>query len=179
MKSIYKMIEDLEAAGLSYSIGGSGLLNSLGLSTEMGDWDVFIDSNQNQVMDALKNWEIEERPVHSHPFFRSKFLLGVKKAESIPIEIIGYFQIKTDEGIIPLPSIVHHRWENLNVGHPVIWFVAYSLMGRTEKANLLRHYLERHPQNDDWISFYLKMPIPQELKRTLLELSNENLLKGC
>ncbi|MET3698639.1 hypothetical protein SAMN05877753_104126 [Bacillus oleivorans] len=172
MKFIYKLIEDLQSSGLSYSIGGSGLLNSLGFSVQMGDWDVFVDGEKNKVMDALKNWEIEERTVDSHPLFKSEFLLGVKDAESKPIEIIGYFKIKTEEGLIPLPSVVHHRWENLNIGHPVIWFVAYSLMGRIEKASILRQYLVNHPPNDEWIEFYLRMPIPEELKRILLDLSN-------
>ncbi|WP_243300191.1 hypothetical protein [Bacillus litorisediminis] len=171
MKSIYKLIEDLEASGLSYSIGGSGLLNSLGFSVPMGDWDVFVDSEKNKVLRALKHWEVEDKSVDSHPLFKSEFLLGVKDTESKPIEIIGYFKIKTEDGLVPLPSAVHHRWENMNIGHPVIWFVAYTLMGRTEKASLLRQFLEKYPQNDEWIEFYLRMPIPKELKRILLDLS--------
>ncbi|GAA0317908.1 hypothetical protein GCM10008967_05620 [Bacillus carboniphilus] len=169
MFSISKLIRDLEYKGITYTIGGSGLLKSLGFPVQMSDWDFFIDVEKTEVLDALKNWDIIEKPSDEHSFFKSKYLLELKNDEGKPIEIIGYFTIKAGDALIPLPAVVHHRWENMKIAHPLVWFIAYSLMGRKQKADLLKQYLNVNPTDKEWIDYYVRQSIPKDIQEVLLQ----------
>jgi hypothetical protein len=52
--------EKLEQFGINYSLGGSGLLLSLGLFNSVHDWDIMTDAPKETVMDALRIFKVEE-----------------------------------------------------------------------------------------------------------------------
>lgn len=164
----------LDEFGIDYTLGGSGLMYSLNLIDKVNDWDITTDSPQEEIIQALDNFEWVQVPSGDYPF-ASKYRIHIPKQN---IDIIGKLAMFTDKGICELPSIVSSLWNDIKVGSPEIWFVAYILMGRDRKANLLYNYLERNGADDQALKrLYLNDFLSEDIKHRLLKLSDADLNK--
>ena len=59
-------------------------------------------------------------------------------AEDHSIDIISRFTIETPEGLVHIPAREGDQRQGLVMAHPQEWELAYRLMGRTQRADLLR-----------------------------------------
>lgn len=155
----------LEQAGVSYSLGGSGLLLSLGLTNAVGDWDVVTDAPKDKVLAALGNYEVEELACGDHPF-GTEFKLALNQLEP-PVEIIGGLAIHSAKGLCRLPATAVSLWNGIQMGSPEVWYVAYALMNREAKADLLLAYLKEVGTNQQMIDVLRELPIPDGVLEVL------------
>jgi hypothetical protein len=170
LNNLMSVVKILDQNNIKYALGGSGLLLSLGLTDKVNDWDITIEIPKNDLLNILKFNELKEIESGDHPFFsKYKFLIHNFNPK---VEIIGYFSIKTENGVCNLPSISVRKWRGIQIGSPEVWYVAYSLMNRIEKANKLFYYLKVNGANENIINLMLKEPMPDFLKLRLKELVN-------
>ncbi|MEE6449251.1 hypothetical protein RAH41_01615 [Gottfriedia acidiceleris] len=167
-KNLISVVNVLEQNNIKYALGGSGLLLSLGLTNEVNDWDLTIEYPKNDLLNVLKSFDIKVIGSGDYPFAsKYKFLIH---NDNPKVEIIGYFSIITSNGVCNLPTISVKEWKDIQIGSPEVWYVAYSLMNRVEKANKLFFYLKVHGANANIIDRMLKEPLPNYLKIRLKEL---------
>jgi hypothetical protein len=151
----------LEQSGISYSLGGSGLMLSLGLTNAVGDWDVLVEASKDRLLNALQHDQVEEMTSGDYPF-GTKYKLVVH-SQGPQVEIIGGLSIYTDKGLCRLPSIPSSTWNGIQVGSPEVWYVTYTLMNRMEKAAILLSYLKEAGANKETINILMNEPLPDEI----------------
>jgi hypothetical protein len=166
LTSLSALTKKLEQSGVSYSLGGSGLLVSLGLTNAVGDWDVVTDAPKDKVLAALENYEVEDLACGDHPF-GTEFKLVIRQMEP-PVEIIGGLAIHSAKGLCRLPATAVSLWNGIQMGSPEVWYVAYALMNRGAKADLLLAYLKEVGVNRQMIDMLRELPIPDGILEALV-----------
>lgn len=131
----------LEQAGIVACVGGSALLASLGLVDVVRDWDVTTDASTDAVIDALRNAEIAFQVTAPHALFASGAHLVVDQV----VEVIVGFAVRVGQDVTVLPARPTSLWDGLPMADPAVWAVAYRLMGRLDRAELLRSVLVKAP----------------------------------
>ncbi|MGC5327932.1 hypothetical protein [Brevibacillus sp. SYSU BS000544] len=169
MEPLLKVTTALKKANIDYAMGGSGLLYSLGLVDSVRDWDLTTEAHLANVLEALGHLHCEPAPCGDYPF-ASSYRLSIH-AEEPQIDLFGSFTIQTEAGLCRLPSIPSSIWNGIAVGSPEVWFVAYSLMNRKEKAANLFTYLQTNGSNSKIIALLLNEPLPSSLRMTLEQLA--------
>jgi hypothetical protein len=160
--SLLDAAQRLEHARIEFALGGSGLLLALGLVDEARDWDLTTDAPLDRVLDSLDG--IEQTLVGSSGVHADHKLV----LHGGTIEIIVGFAIRSDRGVARLPTIVSGRWRGIPLGSPEVWAVAYALLGRAEKSELVLGHLERAGVDDAARSRLIEEPLP-DLLRVRLE----------
>lgn len=134
-----EVVERLEARGITVALGGSGLLAALGLEIRVRDWDLTTDAAQADVAAVLSPLApalVGSSGIHAD----SKVMLP-----ALDVEVICRFAFVADAGgVIRIPTVVTRRWQGVPIGSPEAWAAAYTLLGRTPKAERLFEWLERH-----------------------------------
>lgn len=161
IRSLVAVTQSLERAGIRYSLGGSGLMLSLGLTETVGDWDVMVEAPLEGVKHALLHEQIEEKTSGDYPFGTAYKL--VIHSDAPQVEIIGGLSIYTDGGLCRLPSIPSSLWNGIQVGSPEVWYVAYALMNRSAKAAVLLSYLQEVGANQDILNRLMNEPLPDAI----------------
>ncbi|TBL81137.1 hypothetical protein [Paenibacillus thalictri] len=156
----------LERHRIRYSLGGSGLLYSLGLTDRVRDWDMLCEAPKQEVLDALQPLAVTEIQSGDHPFHSAYKLLVFK--DEPQVELIGRFAIATERGVVSLPSIACRTWQGLQIGSPEVWYAAYSLMNREEKAALLLSYLQKNGADRGIVQLLTEQPLPEPMAGALL-----------
>ncbi|OCT12946.1 hypothetical protein A8709_21735 [Paenibacillus pectinilyticus] len=169
MNNIKDVTEKFDKFGITYSLGGSGLLLSLGLTNSINDWDVMVEAPKDHVLKALTPFNIEEKPCGDYPFGTAYKLLVHNQRPQV--EILGGFSINSPMGLCKIPSIPSVIWNGIHIGSPEAWYVAYALMNRKEKADVLLSYLKNVGANAETIQLLLNEPLPDEM---LEEISSLN-----
>lgn len=157
---LYRVTKPLKQCGVSFSVGGSGLLYAHGLVDCVNDWDITTDHPFSDIAEALKaeNWF----PKPKTETFDSEYVLLLPEFNT---EIIGSFRIITPTGVCEIPSYISTWWdEDIPLASPEAWLVAYRLMGRDDKADLLHGFIETNGVNRDIARHMLTQPLPQSLK---------------
>lgn len=165
IKPLVEVTTALDKANIEYALGGSGLLYSLGLVDLVRDWDLSTEAPLPIVMAALGHLHCQSAPSGDYPF-ASSYRLSIH-AEEPHIDLFGSFSIHTEAGLCRLPAIPTFVWQGITVGSPEIWFVSYSLMSRTEKADKLLSYLQTNGANKEIVKMLVKEPLPASLQSTL------------
>ncbi|MEK3658682.1 hypothetical protein NSQ29_03925 [Paenibacillus sp. FSL F4-0236] len=160
--------EKLEQFGINYSLGGSGLLLSLGLFNFAHDWDIMTDAPKETIIDALRNFKVEELKSGDYPF-GSEYKLLIHKRNP-QVEILGNFSIYSTKGLCKMPTVPTSSWNGVQVSAPEVWFVAYALMNRMDKANLLFSFLKNNGARNEILNKLMKEPLPDELLHNLESL---------
>jgi hypothetical protein len=69
-----------------------------------------------------------------------------------------------------MPTVPISSWNGVQVSAPEVWFVAYALMNRTDKANLLFSFLKNNGARNEILNKLMKEPLPDELLYNLESL---------
>lgn len=147
LDAVTAIVAVFEGRGWPVAVGGSAVLAWLGLVDTVRDWDVTVDADPDEVRHALlaAGFEPEDRTSHEHPFAtRCRLTLTLADHE---IDVLVGFALSDGAAIVPIPVRVAGQWQGLPVAHPVDWELAYRLMGRSERAAMLREHLAK----SDWI----------------------------
>ncbi|CAG7639082.1 hypothetical protein ACFQI7_08455 [Paenibacillus allorhizosphaerae] len=171
IKNLAVVIEKLEQFHLEYSLGGSGLLHSLGLTGIVRDWDIMTEAPKDRVLEALQNFEVKEIISGDYPF-ASEYKLLIHDDDP-QLEITGRFSIYTRKGLCRIPSLPVSRWNGIHVGSPEAWYVAYALMNRKEKAKLLLSYLKKVGSHQAIINILMNEPLPDEILKEIKSLKSQ------
>lgn len=170
IENLIGITEKLEQSGISYSLGGSGLLLSLGLTDSVHDWDIMTEAPKDRFMAALQNYEVADITSGDYPFGSEYKLLFHK--ENPQVEAIGGFSIYSDNGLCRMPSIPVCRWNGIQVGSPEVWYVAYALMHRKEKADSLLSFLKEKGADQAILEKLKTEPLPEGILQEI-ELLNK------
>ena len=159
------VLETLERANLEAALGGSALLVSLGLERSARDWDVTTDASI-ETLDALFAGVPHERAGSSGVHADHKLMF-----EDGTVELIARFAFRHEAGVTRIPTMVRSRWNDLPMGSPEAWAVAYTLLGRDSKAERLFDYLARTGAEPVAIDRLLREPLPSALRARLEQLA--------
>jgi hypothetical protein len=168
IRNLLLVTEKLEKRGIPYALGGSGLLHSLGLTDTVHDWDLTTEAPKNRIIDALHPLYIEEIVSGDFPF-ASRYKLLIHEQEP-QVELFGHFSIQAEKGLCQLPAIPVFQWKGVHVGSHEVWYVAYALMNRKDKASLLLSYLEENGVRGNILQRLLSEPLPDGIARNLAAL---------
>ncbi|NOV02277.1 hypothetical protein [Paenibacillus planticolens] len=169
IESLAAVCEKFEQMGISYSLGGSGLLLSLGLVNSVRDWDVMTEAPKDRALKALQNYEVEEITSGDYPF-GSEYKLFIGNVNP-QVEVLGCFSIYSDKGLCRMPSIPLSRWNGIQVGSPEVWYVAYALMDRMDKAALLLSFLKETGANKEILGKLMNEPLPHAILQEIESLN--------
>ena len=130
-------------------VGGSALLASLGLADEVRDWDVLTDATVDVVTAALDDAGVSfVDATTSDQTYASRCRLLVD-AGNHSVDVIVGFALRTRDGaVIDLPASPGGRWRGLPMADPAVWELAYGLLGRQDRADLLTRWLNDHDPSD-------------------------------
>lgn len=165
MKNLMLVTSQLESSNINYALGSSGMLLSLGLTDNVNDWDIMTDAPKEQILKALQPFTIKETTGAEYPF-GTEYKLAIHENDP-QVEILGNFAIFSDQYLCKMPTWATATWQGVQVSAPEVWFVAYSLMERTSKADLLLDYLKSQPANREVIKLLMKQPLPQFIAQQL------------
>lgn len=143
IKDLQFVVEKLNQHHIQYSLGGSGLLFSLGLVDHVNDWDIVVECSKEKLIDALDDLQWTEAASGDYPF-ASKYRIQIP---SMHIDVIGSFALQTSKDQLKLPIENGAKWQGIDVSSPEIWYVAYRMMGREQKAEFLLNYLKANGSN--------------------------------
>lgn len=158
------VIAHLERAGLKCALGGSALLAHLHLIREVHDWDVTAEADLAGIRAALGGLpgeEFGESGVHAD----HKLTLA-----GMDVEVISHLTFRTARGICRIPTRISARVQGIPMASPECWAVAYALLERADKAELLFGYLESHGAEREASEAILAQPLPDPLAARLRRL---------
>jgi hypothetical protein len=154
----------LAAAGIPHALGASGLLFAHGLSDHARDWDVTVEADRADVeplfADLMPRF-VGSSGVHAD----SKLVLhgGV-------VELILRFAFLVPGGIVRVPTLVDGTWRGIPLGALEAWAAAYTLLGRTEKAERVFARLAERGARPSALAEVLRQPLPADLAARLAAL---------
>ncbi len=161
----------LDSAGVVWAVGASGLLASLGLVSEVNDWDVQVDEDPTRVRALLADLP---HSFHGHGGCHADWKLAFEAERT---ELIPRFAFFVSGGVVRVPLHVVAQWQGLPMASPEGWACAYWLMGRSdvpalrerrnERAELLFAWLAKHGADATRVAELLGEPLPAELSARL------------
>ncbi|HYF92771.1 MAG TPA: hypothetical protein VD969_11060 [Symbiobacteriaceae bacterium] len=155
---LHKVYYTFKSAGVEVALGGSGLLYSLGLIDTVRDWDLTTDATTDHVMAALGALPWAQAPTGDQAYATACRLHITP--DGADIDLMAGFAIRCESGVVRLPTIVCGALEGVPVGSPEVWAVAYWLMGRHPKADLLNAYIRRQGFRSEIQAIMLAQPLP-------------------
>ena len=164
----------LDAAGIEWGVGASGLLASLALVREVNDWDVQVDADPELLQTLFAD---VPHVFHGHGGCHADWKLAFDDART---EIIPRFAFFTPVGVVRVRLSVSRHWRGLPIASPEGWACAYWLMGefdepslrerRAARAARLFAHLERAGVDPARAQAMLAEPLPDALAARLLAL---------
>ncbi len=164
LEPLLAMVRRIERARIVCALGGSGLLVALGLAETARDWDLTADAPLEAVIPLAEGYAFETSGpggVHAD----SKLVLP-----ELGIEVIARFAFHGPAGVIRMPTVVTRRWHGVPLGSPEAWAVAYHLLGRPEKRDLLLGHLRAKGHDAHTVARLLAQPLPGDVADILLGL---------
>lgn len=140
LRVVQAVFADLAARG-RVVLGGSGLLHALSLVDAVGDWDLVTDVPPEQVARLLAARGLTaERLGGDVPGFATAALFRVDAGDH-QIDVLVDFAIRAGGAVTAIEPRPWRTWQGMTLARPEDWAMAYELMGRAEKAALLRDWL--------------------------------------
>jgi hypothetical protein len=164
LEPLREVVAVLERGGLRATLGGSGLLAALGLANDVRDWDLTVDAAAADVLPLLGGREATlcgSDALHAD----EKLTL-----DGGAIEIICRFAFFVPGGVVRLPVVERGRWQGVPLASPEVWAVAYALLERPTKADMLFGWLAREGAEDEVLQALLREPLPAALRARVLGL---------
>lgn len=151
----------LTAAGITWALGGSSVLIAHGLWDQPPtDWDLNTDAELERVQAALTGFQVTLHPLTGSGAYATKARLTVAEE----VDLMVRFAVRTEGGIVHLPTVVSRTWNGMPVGSPEVWAVAYRLIGRPVKPDLLSNWLRAEGADPAVKAILLAQPLPQALQ---------------
>jgi hypothetical protein len=139
------VIAALQGYGAVAAVGGSGLLAALGLVTQVRDWDVTTDAPTETVEVALNSTGLTyTRSVAGDGQHATRARFAVV-AEDHEVDVLVGFAIREGTHVVPLPTRITCSWRGLPMADPTVWLTAYRLLGRHDRADCLKAWLDESP----------------------------------
>nr|WP_236870958.1 hypothetical protein [Brevibacillus laterosporus] len=170
LKQVAELGEQLQKKNISFALGGSALLYSLGLAKEFRDIDLTTDVPREQLSEALAPYHVKVEN-SGDGIYNTHYRLAVE-LDGKEIDFMGIFSVKTKTGVCHLPCLPAYEWRGIPVCAPEVWAVAYQLIGRMEKAERIYGYLQEHGVDQKVCERLLKEPLPADIKKRVLSLTN-------
>ena len=142
---VLRTVSALQKPGLVTALGGSGLLAALGLTDTVRDWDLTTDAEPEAVAAALTSAHLkyDAVPAGDGPYAtRARFCVD---GDDHDVDLMVGFAVRSNGSRIALPTRVTGVRFGLPLGDPVVWALAYRLMGRDERAATLQAWLQIPP----------------------------------
>ena len=158
------IVARLEAAGIRCALGGSGLLAALGLTDTVHDWDLTADAPLERLVPLARDWPFET--AGSSGVHADAKLMFPRQA----IEVIARFAFHGPRGVIRIPTVTAGRWRGVPLASAEAWLVAYDLLERAAKRDLLLDHLRAHGHDRGVIARLLAEPLPGALADLLRSL---------
>jgi hypothetical protein len=136
--SLRQLTKRLDEHSIPYALGGSALLRFYSCDVPVNDWDITTDANIEEVRAAIEG--LDYIHVKAQGIFASSFLF-ILSIDNVSIDLIGNFGLHHEGKVFSIPTKLSDYWNGIPVGDPVSWIKAYEIMGRKEKAELLRQSL--------------------------------------
>jgi hypothetical protein len=175
IKDLVRITDELKESGISCALGGSGLLHALGLVEQVNDWDLLVECSKEKLLRVIQGYSWQEQS-SGDGLFASEYRIQVVP---ISIDFIGYFALRSTKGIVRLPLEKgeaegkgnRHTWHGIPLSAPETWYVAYKMMGREPKAELLYNCLKHTARNEELIMKLVRNDMLEEsIKEDLLQL---------
>ncbi|WP_094700925.1 hypothetical protein [Brevibacillus laterosporus] len=170
LEQVARLAEQLHRKNISFALGGSTLLYSLGLEKEFRDIDLTTDASVEQLREALTEYPVKVEN-SGDGIYNTHYRLSVE-LNGKDIDFMGSFSVRTKTGICYLPCLPAYEWRGIPVCAPEVWAVAYQLIGRIQKAERIYGYLEEHGTNQEVCKRLLEEPLPDEVKQRVLSLTD-------
>lgn len=161
----------LDAAGLVWALGGSGLLHVLDLADHVGDWDLQTDASPEDCEAAFAGRPYQRYDANG---CHADHKLTLLDADA---EIIIRFAFATPRGVVRIPTRVAGHWRGMPLASPEGWAAAYWLLGeldgvpaRTVKAERLLAHLDHEGAHQARLAELLAQPLPPALVERLAAL---------
>jgi hypothetical protein len=137
IEPLRRLTARLDAEGIAWAVGASGLLASLDLVDEVNDWDVQVEAEPEKLQ-----WLFVGVPhtFHGHGGCHADWKLAFEAERA---ELIPRFAFYAPAGIVNLPVRVSHHWHGLPIASPEAWACAYWLMGQYDAPSLRARRAER------------------------------------
>ncbi len=148
----------LSAARVHHALGASGLLYAHGLVDHVGDWDLTVEGSRATIEPLVV--DLAPRFVGSSGLHAdSKLVL-----HDALVELILDFAFVSENGAIArMPTIVAGEWRGIPLGALEMWAAAYSLLGRSAKAELVFARLATTGADPAVLARLAKEPLPAAL----------------
>jgi hypothetical protein len=164
----------LDAAGIAWGVGASGLLAAFGLVDQVNDWDVQVDAEPEAVRALYPDLAYT---FHGNGGCHADWKLAFADART---ELIPRFAFFVPGGIVRVRLAVSRHWRGLPIASPEGWACAYWLMGeydepalrprRAERADRLFAHLEHTGADPVRTAQMLAEPLPAALAARLRAL---------
>jgi len=174
IEPLRRLTDRLDAAGIEWGVGASGLLASLGLVDRVNDWDIQVEAEP----DAVRALYADVPHVfHGHGGCHADWKLAFDDART---EVIPRFAFFAPAGVVHVRLAVSRHWRGLPIASPEGWACAYWLMGefdepplrerRAARASRLFAHLERAGADRARTQAMLAEPLPEPLAARLRAL---------
>ncbi len=174
LEGLRRVTARLDAAGIAWAVGASGLLASLGLVDQVNDWDVQVETGP----DSLRGMYADLPHVfHGHGGCHADWKLAF---EAECTELIPRFAFFVPGGVVRVRMHVCGTWRGLPMASPEGWACAYGIMGLLDEPALRARRMERSERLFAWLSEHgadaarveelLREPLPDSLAKRLATL---------
>lgn len=167
LEPVLAVVLRLQTDGLTVALGGSGLLAAHGLVRQVRDWDLTTDAPGELVEPLLEGLDYIDGtdPVK----FRTERRLVIR-AGGTEVDLMCRFAVPGEQGTCHIPTLVTGTWQGLPLASLEAWAVAYWMMGRWPKAELVLGHLAAAGVDPARLERVLAEPLPPDLQRRLAAL---------
>lgn len=161
VEPLHEVASILRRAGVGFALGGSGLLAALGLAERVGDWDLTTDADPAVIRRIFAECPHERfGPSGIHADHKLRVHSGA-------VEVIVGMAVRSGGAVCRIPTLPRGEWRGVPLASPEAWAVAYALLGRPGKADLLFAHLQRAGADPSAVARMLQEPLPGPLAERL------------
>ncbi len=146
IEGLRRVTDRLDAAGIEWAVGASGLLASLGLVDQVNDWDVQVEVDPDELRALYADLPHE---FHGHGGCHADWKLAFDAEKT---ELIPRFAFFVPGGVVRVRMHVSGRWRDLPIASPEGWAVAYAIMGMLDEPSLRERRAARSEMLFAWLA---------------------------